>query len=123
MQPFYREAAEILNKQSLQTLAADYQQQGKAWSRFAQTLLPSEVSLFKQTKETLKNQEKELVNRGEAKRSSQQLTMLEKEAKQKFPWKSEQLNEHLMRLQAEILALHQREVELAEALQKVVTKK
>lgn len=95
---FLEEAADLLQKPDLRGVADQFRRSSKAWLAFSESLLPSQVPLFKETRELLIKKKGLFVRNGEGARGeidlvNQRLEELRSDAAKKFPMPPEEVTE------------------------------
>lgn len=118
---FLDEAAVILERSSLKTMAAEYRKLAAQWTEFAEVALPDRVKPFKQTKQLLRKQHQALREKGSKGQATidscvEALRALAQQVHSDFPLSDAETRSLLAHLREGILDLSEQERRAASQL-------
>ncbi|MCP4425119.1 MAG: BtrH N-terminal domain-containing protein [Chloroflexi bacterium] len=119
---FLEESSLILDKPALQEIALQFRRSAQAWEALSQALLPEDVTLFKETRKLMLEQQRLFLEQGNAsmeerRRINGRLNDLKAEATDDFPLNEGEVQTMRENIQTRILEIHDIEREAILALQ------
>ncbi len=122
---FLDEASEILSIPRLTEVADKFRSSAKAWDELANTLLPDEINLFKETRVLMLKRHKLFLDMGnsameEIHEIDDQLNIIKTQVRESFPLDSNQADELKALIAAKVLAIRDIEFDAVQDLQKAL---
>lgn len=125
---FLEEAAAILSKNEVASVAKDYRALAKKWTKLAQSMLPKDIKLFNESRELIDAYEKTLLAKGadgtkDLAKIVGDLTAIHQTMKSAHPFVKSGSEEFYAQLHEQMNAIYEGEVAALAALQEVVPAK
>ena len=122
---FLDEASSLITNTALNDIAHEFRSSAKAWDNLAETLLPDEVSLFKETRDLMLDKHQLFLNKGNAvlqdiHQMNERLDEIKHQVSEQFPLNSAEAADLNASVRDKVLEIHDIEIKAIKDLQKAM---